>query len=54
VAGLRDLSERCLDIFPALLIIQSTPDEFGDEGAPLPTTCPPIELGYQLVSQRDV
>ena len=47
-------AERGLDIVPAALVLDTTLDQLGDEGAPPPGAGTPIELGYQFVVQCDM
>ena len=46
--------QRGLDVFPPPFVVEPSPDEFGDEGAPPPGTGPSIQLGDQLVLERYV
>jgi hypothetical protein len=52
--GVSQSPQRCLDVVPALLVLEATPDQFGDEGAPLPSTDSPVEFRDQGVVERYV
>ena len=54
VALVGDGPERCLDIVPSPLIVESPADQLRDERAAAPTSRPLIELGNELVVNGDV
>ncbi len=54
VALVGDSPERCLDIVPSALIVESPANQLRDERAAAPASRPLIELGNELVIDRDV
>jgi hypothetical protein len=54
VAAVAQLSQGGLDVVPALFVVEAAADQLGDEGAPLTSTDPPVELGDQRIIQRYV
>ena len=54
VAGVGDAAERRFDVIPAPFVGESPLDQLSDEGAALPGTGAPIELGHEIVVQGDV
>lgn len=54
VGGVGQRPEGRLDVVPAPLVIDAATDELGDEGTPTPRTDASVELGHQIVRQRNV
>ena len=49
-----DSPERCLDIVPAPLVIESAANQLCDERAAPPASSAPVEFGNELVINRNV
>ena len=54
VALVGDSPERCLDIVPSPLVIESAPNQLCDECAASPAPSPPVEFGNELVVNSNV
>jgi hypothetical protein len=54
VALIGDRPERCLDIVPSPLVIESAANQLCDECAASSASSPPIELGNELVIDGNV
>ena len=54
VALVGDSPERCLDIVPSPLVIESAANHLCDECAASPASSPPVEFGNELVINGNV
>ena len=54
VALVGDSPERCLDIVPPPLVVESAANQLCDECAASPDSGPPVEFGNELVIHGDV
>ena len=54
VSRVRNGPQGCFYVVPATLVIKTSFDQLGDEGAPTPRACPPVKIGYQCIVQLNV
>ena len=54
VALVGDSPERCLDVVPPPLVVESAANQFCDECAASPASSPPVEFGNELVINGNV
>ncbi len=54
VAGVGDGAERRLDVVPSPFVLKAPPNELCDESASPPRPDPPVEVGDEVVVQRNV
>jgi hypothetical protein len=54
MAFVRQLAERCLNVIPASLVVESTSDQLGDKAASTPWPYSTIQLSHELMIERYV
>lgn len=54
MTGVGELPQCRLDVIPATLVVEPSTEQLGDEGAPSPGPDPPVELGHEVVVERNV
>ena len=54
VAGVGDSAERCFEVVPSPLVVETPPNQLSDEDASFSATGTPVDLGHQIVVQGDV